>query len=224
MFQVFSSLAGIGGDDDGNLDAYEIEEPVATAYMSEVMPLSVNDDLADYIEVPPIYIDCGDLPAKFYGNTISGLSGNKYVYWGFNSYVANNISSLGGYDIIYELTFSDGYNRDSIGVTSSDTAITGNVGFGFSIASILASGSNGKIPCTGFSYVDDNTIRISYSYTYSASSGHYIDSFMGFRLDYAAYLRGNSVTCRLYMRPSYIKVSVNGGDGGGGSGGGGAAT
>ena len=218
MCQAFSSLADIGGDSE-----IEEMEGDVQVYYDDVMPLSVNDDLSDYVSLPPIYVTTSDMyPSRQYGNVINSLSGNADVDFIFNPYILNNTGKYGGYDLIYVLTFSNGYDPSAIGVKSSSDSITGNIGFKFSIMGATLSGSSSYLPtCKGFQYVDDNTIRISYS---RVESGTFSD-LVGFRLSANSYLKDNTIKCQLYMRKNNTQVSMEGGDGGGGSeGGGGAAT
>lgn len=224
MCQAFSSLADIGGDN------FDSEPELKTeVFYDDTMLMSVNDDLADYSLMPVAYMQVYDINTNYYyGNSVKNLSGNKDVRFAFNGHVLNGLPPYQGLEVECILTFSNGYDPSVIGVTSSSTAITGVKGFKFSAVS-SGSSSSYSIP-TGFSYVDDNTIRISYSY-YS-TSGFYGGGYYPANICLYAnkYLKGNSVTCKYYYKlydrlPDTDIAYTGGGDGGGGSeGGGGAAT
>lgn len=219
--QAFSSLADIDGDTESELKT--------EVFYDDTMLMSVNDDLADYNLMPVFYLMAGDLDNKYYyANTIKDLSGNQNVTFAFNGNVLNAYPSYQKIDVECVLTFTNGYDPSVIRVISSSSAITGVGGFKFR-PTASANSSYYATP-TGFSYVDDSTIRISYSY-YSSSGIYNGGNYPALlQLSAASYLKGNSVTCKFYYKlsnqlPDTDIAYTGGGDGGGGSeGGGGAAT
>lgn len=235
LCQGFSSLAGIGGDEsDGSTDVPAAElpedesfEPVTTAYYDETSLMSVNDDLADYDALPIYNVWSSDLTPKYqYGNVISSLSGDSGVDFYFNGFVLNTVPLSQNVEFECVLTFANGYDKSVIYVDSSTSGITKLHG-----ALFYPTGGNATnwVTPTGFQYVDDNTIRISYSA--KKSSGVYLSSDYYptyFSLEKSSYLKGNTVKCQIYVKRSNPVASVvaeGGGDGGGsGSGGSGSAT
>lgn len=218
LSSAFSALADIGGDNvvDG-LDLLEHDADTFVTY-DDVALLSVNDDLADAIKLPVLYVQSTDIaPNRQYGNVIHDIKTVSPVEFYFNPYIVNNKGYFTNFDLEFVLTFENGYDPAKLGVSSSATEITGT--YGFSIYPVTA--SNSRLP-TGFRYVDDNTVRISYSYSSSTASS--FTWLPHITLTGRDYLVGNSVKCDLYFIRDYSSVAVEGGDGGGGSGSGGAAT
>lgn len=221
---AFSSLAA-GGGDKSELEL-EGAELTADAFLDEIMPMSVNDDLADADFIPALGLYCQDLsPYVRYANAINNLSGNNYVMFSFSPYWVNQEPFYQDIDFEFVLTFANGYDSDVLAPISSSSGISGLKG---AVFHVLDSSTKGRVP-SGFQYVDENTIRISYSM--HNSRGVFADSFspeITLLLNASPYLYNNSVSCKLYALRSnplpITSVSSIGGGGGEGGGTGGGST
>lgn len=214
--QVYADLPEVVGDDNDIVNF----EGKAQVYYDDVMPLSVNDDLTGATRLLPYYVSSSVLvPSRQYGNAVLGITSASAIDFNFNPYIVNNDGVFSDIDIEVVLTFENGYDADTLGVVSSTSGITGVKGFEV----YWGIGNRGVLP-TGFRYVDDNTVRISYSYKTSSSS---FSSPPTLTLLGRDYLIGNSVKCDMYVIRKSSSVDVDGeggGSGGSGSGGSGTAT
>lgn len=230
MCQAFSSLADIGGDGASSTDvqAVELDADSVEAYaeFDDTMLMSVNDDLSDYAEMPIICVDCYDLPVNFsYANRVNNLSGSNPIYFHFNPYILNSYPYYENLDMEIVLTFADGYSKDLIYPISSSDKITGMSGL--TIESYNRSGSSiSRVYPSGFRYVDDNTIRLSF--TDHVLKGQFVSRFsqlIEVQVPASVISKNNSVSCRIYYKLSdpvaHSSVALDG-TGGGGSGGSGS--
>lgn len=213
LSSVFSALADIGGDNlEDIVDVPVVEEIPGdpAALLDNVpMPMSVVTPIEDFERLPTAFLYSSAVGGYAYGNSVSG-DVNYPIYFYAN---ASAVPRSGVVEFIVELTLPGGIDHDKIFLNESNNLT------GFTLAKFFNSsyGSFNSIAIdtfTGINYVDDTTVRVSFTAT----------NFNGcmIRLDLKEnYVNGGTVN--IYARP-VLMVSEIGGDGGGGSEGGGAAT
>lgn len=212
---VYADLPEVVGDDvEDVIDLPVVEEIPGdpAALLDNIpMPMSVVTPIEEFERLPTAFLWSSAVGGYAYGNSVSG-DVDSAIYFFAN---ASAVPRSGVVEFIVELTLPGGIDHDKIFLNASNK-LTGFTLGKFFNASYGSFNSIAIDTFSGINYVDDTTVRVSFTAT----------NFNGcmLRLDLKDnYVNGGTVN--IYARP-VVMVSEIGGDGGGGSegGGGGAAT